>query len=792
MPAIIKYAPAVPPLNRLRRLATWIKTPALSHLGLASLLVAALGFSLYWVDIDYPIKHWLFIPYAQAALLAGFFILASLSVGHECLKWVGHRATSGLYAGERWLLALAVGVLIFAVGVFIAGILHVYGWVFFVLWPTLLLFVGARTTSLSIRRLYRHRRRLAFVIGPRTPLALAALLFTGFGILLVYSHVLTPENLGYDARWYHLPIAEHYVAAGGIRRFKEGWYLGAYPQLATWLYTWAFQLPRSSLFDRVALASHVEFALFLVTVAGVPLVVRRILNGRRAPASTAVFFLFPSIWLYDSNLITGADHILAFWACPIALALFAFAKAATSQRAVIVAMVVSGAVLTKFQALYLVAPVVPCVVWVLWREQAWKTAIVGVTSALALTTPYWLKNTIFYGDPVFPLLYQHLELRPFTPAAGPAIEEVFKTPNFIVQGTMSHRLWESVKAMFTFAFIPHDWESFKGNTPVFGFLFTLLSPAWIFLRDRKRAVLLILGTHLGVFCWYFTNHQDRYLQALIPWMAAVVGATIVRIWSAPLAARVCLSALVAFQIVWSGDIFFFKTHAMIGDAPVKHLADHLGAGHQRNFSDRFQHFSQTFRDVRGKTPPNAHILVHRNHEKLGLGRQTVVDGSGYQSAIDYLDLEHAGRAYQLLRQLDVTHLMFAPFDPGDDNKELAKEVVFRHMAAALAGSTQNVRDVTLVTLLEAADVNLATSIGILSCNSALVPGIYTATSLSLGQPVQDLGTHPISEIFGPATVVLQQSGCPLDDKAKHWVADHFAYSSQLGRFNLLMPKGAAL
>jgi hypothetical protein len=66
------------------------------------------------------------------------------------------------------------------------------------------------------------------------------------GVLYVWFTILTPQNASFDSRWYHQPIAEIYVAQGGIEPFSEGWVPGAFPQLASLLYAWAFSLPGSS------------------------------------------------------------------------------------------------------------------------------------------------------------------------------------------------------------------------------------------------------------------------------------------------------------------------------------------------------------------------------------------------------------------------------------------------------------------------------------------------------------------------------------------------------------------
>ena len=109
--------------------------------------------------------------------------------------------------------------------------------------------------------------------------------------------------------------------------------------------------------------------------------------------------------------------------------------------------------------------------------------------------------------------------------------------------------------------------------PVFGSLFTLLSVCLPFLRRTRRLWALTGATLLAVAVWYWTHHQDRYLETLLPWMTAVTAGAMVLVWRgrplsvSPPRAR-ARSLLVALQIVWGGDVYFIPGHAMIG-SPVK-------------------------------------------------------------------------------------------------------------------------------------------------------------------------------------------------------------------------------
>jgi len=336
----------------------------------------------------YPIQHWLFWRFAGYWLASGVWVLACVSGGSRALKALAIE----LPVLEHLLFSFATGVLLFVWGMFLAGVAGVFRPVIAVLWPCVLLAVGGR-------RGWAAARRLRFLFRT-TQVGWAERLATGFGLLglsMVYFSVLTPSNVGFDSQWYHLPIAEHYVAAGAIVPFEEGWFLGTYPHLASIVYGWGFLLPGTTLFDRVLIAAHLEFTFFLATVASIPIMVRRLIPGRRVQASWAAFFLFPGIFLYDGNLFVAADHILAFWAIPIYLALTRAARQPMLRSCVLLAIVSAGALLTKYQAIYLLVPAAATIVYVAARTKrrdgdsvrAWSGVTITLVAGAVLTAPHW-------------------------------------------------------------------------------------------------------------------------------------------------------------------------------------------------------------------------------------------------------------------------------------------------------------------------------------------------------------------------------------------------------------------
>ncbi|HET9955757.1 MAG TPA: hypothetical protein VFQ61_14685, partial [Polyangiaceae bacterium] len=333
-----------------------------------ALLLATAG--IWWtVNRHFPLPHWLLWGVLASWLASALWLASCAAVG-----WlVVQRLARDLGWLERLVIAIPLGVLTFAWCTFLLGLAGGLGRAAFFLLPALFLLTLATSTARrDLKRAYRHRRAL-FEHAPvlRSRLALAAIAFGTIGLLLTYVPILTPENIQHDARWYHLPIAQQYSSSGRIEPFAEGWILGTYPHLASLLYCWALTAPVGIL-GRLLLCAHLEYLLFLYTLAAIPVTIRALL-GQRAFAgaswSWAAFFLYPGILVYDSNLSTGADHVAAIWAPAgllLVLRLWTSAdlrRRSLSRKAGLLGAVAGGAALTKYSAICAAAPLLIGLVW---------------------------------------------------------------------------------------------------------------------------------------------------------------------------------------------------------------------------------------------------------------------------------------------------------------------------------------------------------------------------------------------------------------------------------------------
>ncbi len=633
------------------------------------LLVAATGFFGWWVNQHYPIKHWLAWRYAGYWVACAFWATSCVTLGHRVVTGV---LKTTLPILEHVSTSFAVGGVGFWFLMCIAGHLQLYrGWLFFAL-PLLMMAIGGRSALRTGRRLFRHVRH-ARKTSKRTDglLTYVILAFGLIGIAMVYFLILTPDNVQFDSRWKHIALAEEFSVEGGLRRFPEGWTVATYPHLPSYFYGWAFLLPGGRLFDHVELAAHIEMTTFLGSLLATPGLVRLLIPGSRPHLAWAARFLFPGIFLYDSSLSVGADHIGAFFVIPIFTQLIRAARRLSWRHAVVLAVCITGAAMAKYTITTMIVPAVALAIGgraVLMlvatlrgripqaERRAWILGPLACAATLMVcTAPHWLKNIIWYGDPAYPTLYKSLALRPWTPDSAEMFEYGYKEFQFWRPTRDWNGVKDTLKALVTFSFSPNDYGKFHGKVPVFGSLFTLLCAVLPFFGKRgARTAGLALATHASVAIWYWTHHQDRYLQAVLPWMTATTAAVLVLLWRSHAVTRVATSALVALQVAWGGDVWFIPTHAMAG-SPQKRVLDLFAAGYQKNYEKRFKIYGP-WSDMAPHLPKGSRVVLHDNHVHVGIHAATVNDWFGWQFGISYVRIGSPANVYETYKQMGVTHV----------------------------------------------------------------------------------------------------------------------------------------
>jgi hypothetical protein len=637
------------------RVVPWL---ALLVLGLSSYLLAGI------FGATSKLETWLFWRYAGVWACCLVFVVACYSAGSWLLTRLSETDEGGV---ERFTLAISTGVFAFFGLAALLGFLHAYGSVTFVLMPVLLLALGGRQLWQELQAWRARWREEPGWLSLR-PIELAAFGIGAIALFVIYLGVLVPDNAAYDSRWYHLALAENYAVAGGITRSVEGAATATVPHLSSIIYAWAFCLPWGGLFERVELAQHLEFVIFVLTLPGLVALVRHLVPGVKANAAWLAMFVFPSVFVYDSSLHGAADHIAALWSIPTYLT-FLRAYQRLSQRACLLfAVQVSGVLLSKYTAaIAVVAPILVLGVRGLWltarsfRAKPRNFApLLGLATTLGaglvLTTPHWLKNLIWHSDPFYPILHRHLPSRPWT-SGSDYLFQVYQSIAWAATGTTGEKLKGMAKALYDHSYALYNWGDFHGAYPVFGSLFTFGLVLLPVLAGTRRVWSLVLMTHVGIAMWFWLFHAERYLQALVPWMAAVVVSLAILAWRAGWAARAGVLLLGGLQIVWGLDMIFWPLHRMTGKSQVGMANDFFAKGYGTGGASRVKPF-EDYAAIGRALPPGAKVLVHHEHPHLGINAQTVNDAPRIQYGLSYVELGSPQAVDRWLRDNGVTHLMW--------------------------------------------------------------------------------------------------------------------------------------
>jgi hypothetical protein len=382
------------------------------------------------------------------------------------------------------------------------------------------------------------------------------------------------------------------------------------------------------------------------------------------------------------------------------------------------------------------------------RPSSWLAPpLLGGLTALVLTTPHWAKNWIYYGNPVLPYAASFFK-QPWSDynrrfyVTWQALEE------WVPKGTFRERLDETVRAVPFFAFEPHDWPSFHGDVPVFGFLFSLSGLALPFVRGRTRRIwVLMVATYCGVFLWYWGMHQDRYLQVLLPWMAAATAAILALAWRSSVWAKLPVLGLVVLQIAWGSDVPFIPTHGMLGKPPTTAAIELASTGYRKQVKGRLNMFEPWQTMAKALDPRTDSVLVHDQQIALGIGAMVVQDFPHMQGLIDFGSQRSLGGAYRMLKDAGITHIAWTPKQTSGWHG-YAGDLIFFDLLRGYTAEPQAFGGYHLAKLTPGRDLDLqGAKVAFFVCPCGFASGLYSLQSLNFPDVVvSDPKKYPKPEL----------------------------------------------
>jgi hypothetical protein len=261
------------------------------------------------------------------------------------------------------------------------------------------------------------------------------------------------------------------------------------------------------------------------------------------------------------------------------------------------------------------------------------------------------------------------------------------------------------------------------------------------MRKTSRLWWQVIAIQIGLAIWYLTTHQERFLQTLTPWMAAVVAAILFRLWRESRITRVALIPLVGLQLVWGADLFSLARHNMTGRAPLQYAIEHFASSYDAREKTRLR-LGNTLEHLRPRLPKVARLLLHTQRLHLGLGVEVITDETGWQGLINYLDHKSPKDTIKQWKSLRLSHVMWPSVRSADVPAEIAREIVFLRAIQQVAKPKNLIRDWFVEPLSK--DLRLPdlaqqpTRFLWLGCGFAPRPGYYTPRGWDLGQAEEEI------------------------------------------------------
>jgi hypothetical protein len=625
---------------------------------LAAGLIALAGaiFLANWLDRSQHLSGWFFIDLATIWLWQLYLTAALVSTGALVVnKLLPDPDRTRL---ETIAYAYPVGVVVFVLAMYLGGFLHLFGPVFAVALPTLMLAAGLPHAWSAWQK-----ARAAGTL-PRLSLTGLPLVCSVVGVLLLgvlYLGAMSPDAINYDASWMHLVIAQDYAREGHIVGFPGDFVLNV-PHLASVLNTWAFIVPGLDMPAlRWMMALHTEFVAVVWTMVGIAAATRW-LAERDIAGTWAAYLLFPGLFVYDHNIGGAADHFMALFTAPLFPAAGRALRRFDRRSCVLLGTIAGGAVLTKLQGMYLLMPIAAlgvgrAIILLVRRRRgdgaapSLRAIAIGMGLAagavLVVMLPHLASNAVFFHNPLYPFATDIFNgvTDPRMQAGKVMVDWHWRAPTVLTE-----RIRSAIELSFSFSFIPH--YSFINELPMFGSVFTLALPLLLVIRGARR---LWMGAFIAMgagFMWAFTYWVDRNLHAFLPVLVVVTGAILVRAWEMGWIARVGVAALVLVQVAWGSALYFQGADRITG---AMHL---LRSGMEGRSREILRGHRSQYVALGNALPKNAKILLHYNHVSLGFDRTVYLDWISFQDKVDYRNFRTPRDLYDKLRALGITHLVW--------------------------------------------------------------------------------------------------------------------------------------
>lgn len=577
----------------------------------------------------------IFQPLWTLFLLAGF-VFVTTGLGLLVSRKVAFFFTD---FGELLFFSIGIGFGILGYSVFVLGViqlLHPLAFSGLLAFLTILSFVG-----------WRGARPIP--VNPTFNLKTKSTIeqVAGFFLLLVvvasYILSLTPDP-GKDALIYHLAVPKLFLKHGGFY-FISGNIFANYP-----LFNEMFFL--IGLFIRgEVLAKGMHFVALLGILLGI-----RQLSGLPKIENpfpflcSLIFLTIPSVFIIST--LAYNDLFITYYSLAAVLAFIRWFDQ-RNDRWLVLGGVFSGlAVASKYTALLL--PLLGCL-GVLWVSSHYRKNLRHVSLRLSLYlisvvligAPFYIKNWLITGNPVYPFLY------PIFGGLGWDPDQARFYEYFVQNLGLGRSFWDYLLLPWNLSFRA------KIGSPEFdgllGPIFLLTIPFLIGMGRLERPLKVI-----GLYCaftflfWAFSAQQIRYLAPIFPFFSLMVG-TILAYYKQRKVLGSLIGLLIFGSLAFNG--FYVTRHFL----EIKPIGVVMGREDRDSFLRRRLPSYGMFNYINRDLPDNSKIfLIYMKNWGFLLDREYYSDSMFESYTIQKIltNSRSTEDVYQALRAKGFTHLLY--------------------------------------------------------------------------------------------------------------------------------------
>jgi hypothetical protein len=538
-----------------------------------------------------------FIQHAENILWITFICFIAMGLGKLTLAKTRMQNSD---PGETTIFSAALGFAIIAYGIFFLGICQM-------LYPMIIYIFTGISAILSLAGWHMGKRTWKEALfstkagrhayGPAGgPLAStvnrSCLIILIISLFMCGMLVLAPET-GKDALIYHIGVPKMFLAHHGIY-FIPGNIFANYPFFTEMLYTWGLAvggeiLPKGTHF------AITLFILFSMWKFGK----RYVHENRFEVLPLLIFFTIPSVFM---NAHTAyCDLILAFYTF---VTLYAFINWFNTKQTLwlVLCAVFSGVAMSvKYGGLSFPFIGSLGVLWACRKNGIPSKKAIHLLSLYILFTfvtgaPFYLKNWIMTGNPLYPLLYEIFG------GKGWSADQAAYYDIFIKSLGMGRNLLDYLLLPWNLSFKSQmDSPLFDG---LMGPVFILVLPFTIGMQKKISAELKILMAYclLAFIFWASSAQQMRYLIPLFPFLAIFVS----RVFSHYRKNKIIfplLSMFILLGLVFNG---YHMVNDFVKIQPVNFLA---GREDKETFLSRNIPSHAILKYVNTQLPENSYIFT---------------------------------------------------------------------------------------------------------------------------------------------------------------------------------------